>query len=146
MNCPRCTHEIPEEGRYCPACGLDLEQVEVEAKAAAAAANEMTTAEAPAGDAEMAQEEYWPKRFRINPTRGDKRPFLAVTLAFFFGPFTYLYLEQSVWFWWGLLGGLLLILISRFDLLPLLVIGFMVHAYDVAITLNKNEGLREFEV
>jgi hypothetical protein len=145
MNCPRCTHEIPEEGRYCPACGLDLEQVEEEARAAAAVANEMTTTEAHTADAMMPEPEYWPKHFRINPTRGGKRPFLAVTLAFFFGPFAYLYLEQSVWFWWGLLGGFLLILLSRFDLLPLLVIGFMVHAYDVATTLNENEGLRQIE-
>ena len=52
-----------------------------------------------------------------------------------------LYLEQSAWFWWGLLGGLLLIVVSRAELLFLLVIGFTLHAYDVAGILNREQSL-----
>ncbi len=150
MNCPRCTHESPDEARYCPACGLDLSQVEGGGEteqvpdpaklADGIFADEIEDAETPT------QVEYWPHRFRVHPTAGGKRPFLAVTLAFFFGPFAYLYLEQSSWFWWGLAGGLLLLIMTRFDLLPLLVIGFMLHAYDVATTLNENDRLRGYEV
>ena len=147
MSCPRCTHEIPGEARYCPACGLDLERVEEEAAAAAAAPPPVEAGEYIAPKSPVAaRDEIWPWRFRIQQTRGGKRPYLAVTLAFFFGPFVYLYLEQSAWFWWGLLGGLLLIIASQFNLLPLLVIGFMLHAYDVATILSENDELLGLEV
>ncbi|MBN2171194.1 MAG: zinc ribbon domain-containing protein [Candidatus Krumholzibacteriota bacterium] len=149
MNCPRCTNDIPEGARYCPSCGLDLDLVRGEPVAEDLAAEAADAAGAPAaaalpppaeevaGYAEDA-ESYWPRQLHLQAVASPKRPFLAATLGFLFGPFTYLYLEQSAWFWWGLLGGLLLVVISRVELLPLLVVGFTLHAYDVAGMLNRH--------
>jgi len=148
MNCPRCTNEIPEGARYCPSCGLDLDLVraepepeelaaEAEAAAAGADAEVSLPEEESAAYAEDA-ESYWPRQLHLQAVASPKRPFLAATLGFLFGPFAYLYLEQSAWFWWGLLGGLLLVIISRVELLPLLIVGFTLHAYDVAGMLNRH--------
>ncbi len=148
MNCPRCTHEIPEGSRYCPACGLDLESLSEEA--ADDLATEVAPAEGEAAateDAGAGREEsgpLWPEQLRVQPTKTPKRPMLAATLAFFFGPFSYLYVEQTHWFWWGFLGGIILIILSRGELIPLLVIGYILHAYDLAVIVNeKIEGGNE---
>lgn len=155
MHCPRCTNEVPEGARYCPSCGLDLELVRGEsgpeavaseaaaAEPAAEAGGAMEAPERPPLDEQEAvgyeedPESYWPRQLHLQAVASPKRPFLAATLGFLFGPFTYLYLEQSAWFWWGLLGGLLLIVISRVELLPLLIVGFTLHAHDVAGMLNR---------
>jgi hypothetical protein len=146
MICPRCTQEAPEGSRFCPACGLDFETVAEETAAPDAEALDVEIVdEAPAAepaDAGVAEDEDPnPSILHLKPTRNPKRPYLASTLAFFFGPFTYLYLEQAAWFWWGLLGGFVLILFSRGELIPLLVIGFMLHAYDVAVKLNESASV-----
>jgi hypothetical protein len=150
MNCPRCTRELPPDSRFCPACGLDLELVRDEAtplpedeiRDEALPLDEFEEEAAPLGDT-MDEVDPWPRPLRLQPSTGPKRPLLAATLAFFFGPFAYLYLEQSAWFWWGLLGGLFLIVLSRAELLFLLVIGFTLHAYDVAGILNREHSLLE---
>ena len=88
MNCPRCTHDIPEGASFCSRCGLDLATVSVEIE-------EDPIAEAPLEDPPPAPEPVseddsgglWPRALRIHATRSSKRPYLAATLAFFFGPF-----------------------------------------------------------
>ena len=147
MNCPRCTHAIPEESSFCPRCGLDLAKASVEPDGVAedfppeaeleAAAQEFEPEPEFEGEGEPESGGLWPSILRIHATRGPKRPMVAATLAFFFGPFTYLYLEQANWFWWGLLGGFFFILVSRLEAIPILLIGYMLHAYDVAQLLNE---------
>lgn len=147
MNCPRCTHDISDDSSFCPRCGLDLSAVSLEPETAAA---ESPLAQEPLMDQNAAFEEepavgtesggFWPQTLRIHSTRNPKRPYRAATLAFFFGPFTYLYLEQANWFWWGLLGGLFLILVSRAEAIPILLIGYMLHAFDVARLLNEEQA------
>ncbi len=140
MNCPRCTHELPDDAGFCSRCGLDLASVSVEIEDEPVA--EPLLEDPPPAPEPVAEEDAggtWPSALRIHATRGPKRPYLAVTLAFFFGPFTYLYLEQANWFWWGLLGGIGLIFVSRGEAIPILVIGYMLHAYDIAILLGEEQ-------
>ncbi len=145
MNCPRCTHDIPAEASFCPRCGLDLAKVSVEPEEPEAAEEEFAPEAEfepaagfePEGGSDAESGGLWPSMLRIHATRGPKRPVVATTLAFFFGPFTYLYLEQANWFWWGLLGGFFFILVSRLEAIPILVIGYILHAYDVAQLLNE---------
>jgi hypothetical protein len=154
MNCPRCTDSLPEGSRYCPKCGLDLEQV-LEGGAAEGGDQSADDAEIAEPVVEVAGENIWPKWLRIHSTLTPKKPTLAAVLAFFFGPFTYLYLEQTAWFLWGLLAGIafgiwsltqfvIAIDSGRFTDLMLAfciggipVIGFMLHAWDVAKILNQ---------
>ncbi len=141
MNCPRCTHELPEDAGFCSRCGLDLATVSVEIEPD-------PVVEPPLDDPPPAPEPvleddsggYWPEALRIHATRGPKRPYLATTLAFFFGPFAYLYLEQANWFWWGLLGGIAFVFLSRGEAIPILVIGYMLHAYDIATLLSEEQA------
>ena len=151
MNCPRCTQEIPEGSRFCPACGLGLEGL-----SQAAAGSRPVTREAPAMAAPgppaseparraLANADLFPSWLAIQGTRSPKKPALALTLAFFLGPFTYLYLEQTNWFWWGLLGGILLSVLSRGALIPVLYVGGMLHAWDVACMLNQHLEAAELE-
>lgn len=147
MNCPRCTHELPEDAGFCSRCGLDLAnvsvEVEIEAEAEAEAVDESILDDPPPAPDPVHEEEsggLWPHTLRIHKTRGPKRPYLAATLAFFFGPFAYLYLEQANWFWWGLLGGFGFIFLSRGEAIPILVIGYMIHAYDIAILLCEEQA------
>jgi hypothetical protein len=142
MNCPRCTQPTPAEASFCPTCGLDLSSLPSEADLRSA----LSDAEAPLGEplpestaGEGKTHSLWPEALRLHATRAPKRPILAATLAFFFGPFAYLYLEQANWFWWGLLGGFALLFVSRGETLPLLVVGYMLHAYDVATILNDEQ-------
>ena len=148
MNCPRCTQDIPEGGRFCPACGLDLHSVSGEFNALEAPIEEAASDAAPKADVgdEAAATgaprlDIWPPWLGVRDVASPKKPMLASTLAFFFGPFTYLYLEQAAWFWWGLLGGFVLILITGGELIPLLVIVFMLHAYDVSVRLNEEAAV-----
>lgn len=137
MNCPRCTQDIPEEASFCPHCGLDLGEVAHEPVGGADETPDFEF-EAVADDAAAeGRGGLWPAFLSVHATRHPKRPFLAATLAFFFGPFTYLYLEQANWFWWGLLGGFGLIAVSRAEAIPILLIGYMLHAYDLAQLLNE---------
>jgi hypothetical protein len=142
MNCPRCTRPTPAEASFCPTCGLDLSALpsEEELRSSLAAAEPLTGEPLPGSEpAEDRAHSFWPRVLRLHATRSPKRPFLAGTLAFFFGPFAYLYLEQANWFWWGLLGGIGLLIVSKGETLPLLVIGYMLHAYDVALILNDEQ-------
>lgn len=140
MNCPRCTQETPPGASFCPVCGLDLSLLPPQTEAPAVLDETLETppvTDMP-GHAEGAPS-AWPHVLRLHGTRAPKRPFLAATLAFFFGPFGYLYLEQANWFWWSLLGGFVLLFLSRGEVLPLLVAGFVLHAYDVALILNDEQ-------
>ncbi len=145
MNCPRCTQPAPAEASFCPTCGLDLSTLPSEADLQSALDGaEALGADPPLESAagEDRSHSFWPRALRLQGTRLPKRPYLAATLAFFFGPFSYLYLEQPNWFWWGLLGGLALLFVSRGETLPLLVVGYMLHAYDVAVILNDEQPSR----
>ena len=123
MNCPRCTQGIPADASYCPHCGLDLSTVQREP---AVPADLPPLPDEPILDGGADAEpdvatdpgSVWPRPLRLHRTRSGKRPFLAATLAFFFGPFAYLYLEQANWFWWGFLGGIFLLFVSRGEVLP----------------------------
>jgi hypothetical protein len=155
MNCPRCTAEQQENSRYCSRCGLDMmvtsadesgePDLRVDQHQAAEEFQDLHDGEGAFSDGRSEGEDqfapgdsgYWSGHLRLHSVAGTKRPMLAGTLAFFFGPFTYLYLEQSAWFWWGLLGSLILIVLSHGVLIPLLLVCFMLHAYDVAELLNK---------
>lgn len=148
MNCPRCTQPAPPEASFCPTCGLDLSLLPPETDAPDAPGDTFDAAAAPAAEAaslEGGAPSAWPKVLRLHGTRETKRPIVAATLAFFFGPFSYLYLEQANWFWWSLLGGFALLFLSRGEVLPLLVAGFVLHAYDVALILNdeRRAGRRQ---
>ncbi|MCB1163340.1 MAG: hypothetical protein R3C71_11400 [Candidatus Krumholzibacteriia bacterium] len=142
MNCPRCTQGIPADASYCPHCGLDLSTVQREP---AVPADLPPLPDEPILDGGADAEpdvatdpgSVWPRPLRLHRTRSGKRPFLAATLAFFFGPFAYLYLEQANWFWWGFLGGIFLLFVSRGEVLPLLVLGYVLHSYDVAQILDE---------
>jgi len=139
MNCPRCTQPTPTGAGFCPACGLDLSLLPPERESPTALGTSAETPASPVGEAtafEGGAPSAWPRVLRLHGTRETKRPFVAATLAFFFGPFSYLYLEQANWFWWSLLGGFVLLLVSRGEALPLLLAGFVLHAYDVALILN----------
>lgn len=139
MNCPRCTQPAPPEASFCPTCGLDLSLLPPETEVPPALGDALEAPAAPATEAaslEGGAPSAWPHVLRLHGTRTPKRPFLAATLAFFFGPFGYLYLEQANWFWWSLLGGFVLLFLSRGEVLPLLVAGFVLHVYDVALILN----------
>jgi hypothetical protein len=142
MNCPRCTQPTPAEASFCPTCGLDLSTLpsEAELRSGLGEAEPLDSGPLPESDAaESPAHSFWPRALRLHATRTPKRPILAATLAFFFGPFAYLYLEQANWFWWGLLGGLGLLFVSRGETLPLLVVGYMLHAYDVAMILTDEQ-------
>jgi hypothetical protein len=145
MNCPRCTRELPEDSRFCPACGLDLESVSEEASAAQGPPEADDAVAEPETEATPAAGSLWPQWLAIQSARTPKKPALAATFAFLFGPFTYLYLEQAAWFWWGLLGGIILCILSRGDLVFVLHIGGILHAWDVARMLNERLDHEPFE-
>ncbi|MCP4545678.1 MAG: zinc ribbon domain-containing protein [bacterium] len=141
MNCPRCTKEIPDGGKFCPACGLDLELIneepfQQEANTEATDFSVADESEFSEPASQSAEESFWTGFLEIRESRNFKRPYLAATIAFFFGPFTYLYLEQMNWFWVALLGGLTLAILTQLSVVPLLMIGGMLHSFDIAQTMN----------